>query len=634
MENARSDERLCRLRDKAQNLPRRPGVYIMENSAGKVIYVGKSRSLRDRVYQYFIGSHDTKTSKMAASVNDFRFIVCKTEIEALSLENSLIKQHTPRYNIRLKDAKSYPYLKFTSEEYPRLVVTRTREKDGGTYFGPYSGISTAYAVAETLERGLGLPSCKRRFPADIGKERPCVYYQTGRCAGLCTGKVSLDEHLASVATAKEILRGKSAGVIAALEEKMISCAEEERFEEAAKCRDSIAAVRKLGERQRVVGSPELECDVVALTRALGHDIATVFYVRGGYISDSEHFMFGENEITGLTGEGDLGDAAATDSPLGAFVMSLYQGREYIPGQVLCSVDLGDGEFALLSEYLSTLAGRRVSVRYPMRGDGRSLCEAATEDAIRHLENAKRRETRDERVLVSLAAALGLEVVPERIEAYDISNLGHEHITAGMVVYEGARRKRSDYRYFRIESLPGQDDYGSMREALSRRIAHLSDDDGSFSRMPDLIMLDGGENHVCVAEKLFASLGVEIPVCGMVKDKHHKTRALVTSEGEVSIARREELFRFVYGIQEEVHRFTFSRMSSAKSKTLRRSSLEDIPGIGPAKAKALLAHFGKLDALKSTNAEEIAKVGGISKTNAENIYTYFHPADPNGSVDAK
>lgn len=319
-------------------------------------------------------------------------------------------------------------------------------------------------------------------------------------------------------------------------------------------------------------------------------------------------------------------------------MSLYQGREYIPPQVLCSVDLGEAEFSLLSEYLSGLASRRVTVRCPVRGDGRSLCRAAEEDAVRHFENVRRRESRDERILVTLAASLGLEVLPERIEAYDISNLGREHITAGMVVYEGARRKRSDYRYFRIESLPGQDDYGAMRDALSRRLSHLADKDGSFSKMPDLIMLDGGENHVATAEKLLRELGLDIPVCGMVKDKHHKTRALVTSAGEVSIARREELFRFVYGIQEEVHRFTISRMSAAKRKTLRRSSLEDIPGIGPAKAKALLSHFTRLAALREASAEDIAEAKGVSAADARRVYEYFHSEDeggaPSGSDERK
>ena len=614
------DKRLIRLREKASKLPRSPGVYIMENAAGRVIYVGKSRSLRDRVYQYFVGSHDVKTEKMASSVNDFRFIICQTEIESLALENSLIKQHNPKYNIRLKDAKSYPYLKFTPGEYPRLEVTRTRTKDGGTYFGPYSGISIAYSVAQTLESVLGLPSCKRQFPKDIGKERPCMYYQTGRCSGVCTGKVSVEEYSDSVAMAKEILRGRTSSLIAELEDKMIRCAEEERFEEAAKCRDSIAAIRKLGEKQKAVGNPDAECDVISFAKAGTGECAAVFYVRSGFISDSEHFVFGESEITGFSAEHT---ETTEDSPLAAFIMSLYQGREYIPGLILISEDLSDSDREVLETYLTELAGHKVTLRTPVRGDGVRLCEMAAEDAVRHFENRQQKMRRDERTLVNLTALLGLEVVPERIEAYDISNLGSEHITAGMVVYENARPKKSDYRFFRIESTEGQDDYGSMREAISLRLAHLTDDGGSFSKMTDLIFLDGGENHVAVITALLRQLGHDIPVAGMVKDGHHKTRALVTESGEVSIARREDIFRFIYGIQEEVHRFTIKQMSSAKRKTMRRSSLEDIPGIGPAKAKALLSHFGKLANLKAASIDDIAQVKGISGTDAENVWRHFH-----------
>ena len=624
-----SDQRLARLREKASKLPKSPGVYIMENASGKVIYVGKSRSLRDRVYQYFVGSHDVKTEKMASSVNDFRFITCQTEIEALALENSLIKQHTPRYNIKLKDAKSYPYLKFSAGEYPKLEVTRTRTKDGGTYFGPYSGISTAYSVMETLQRSLGLPSCKRRFPEDIGKERPCMYYQTGRCAGICTGKVSAEEYRDTVAIAKEILRGKTASVMAELEAKMMECAEAERFEEAARCRDSLAAIRKLGERQKVVGAPDAECDVISFASVGKGECAAVFYVRGGYVSDSEHFVFGDSEITGFTANAEdnsyanAENAEAEESPLVAFVMSLYQGREYIPGLILISEELCDSDRGVLEEYLTNLGGHKVSLRTPQRGDGVRLCEMAAEDAIRHFENRQRKMRREEKLLFDFANLLKLEVIPERIEAYDISNLGAEHITAGMVVFENARPKKSDYRYFRIESTAGQDDYGSMREAISRRLAHLADEEGSYSKMPDLILLDGGENHVSVITELIRGLGLEIPVVGMVKDHHHKTRALVTESGEVSIARREDIFRFIYGIQEEVHRFTVSRMSQAKRKTMRRSSLEDIAGIGPAKAKALLGHFGKLAALKEASADDIAAVKGISAADAENVWVHFH-----------
>ncbi len=598
----------------------------MENSAGRVIYVGKSRSLRDRVYQYFVGSHDVKTERMASSVHDFRFIVCKTEIESLALENSLIKQHTPRYNIKLKDAKSYPYLKFTAEEYPRLTVTRTRTKDGGAYFGPYSGISTAYAVAQTLEKVFGLPSCKRKFPEDIGKERPCMYYQTGRCSGVCTGKVTSEEYLRDVDMAKEILRGRTYAVSSMLEERMLKCADEERFEEAARCRDSLAAIRKLGERQKAVGAPDAECDVIAFAAVGKVECGAVFYVRSGYVSDSEHFVFGDSEITGFKANAEncenSANAENADSPLAAFVMSLYQGREYIPGLVLISEKLGDSDREVLEAYLTELAGHRVTLRTPQRGDGVRLCEMAAEDAVRHYENRQQKMRRDEKLLFDLAGLLGLEVIPERIEAYDISNIGAEHITAGMVVFENARPKKSDYRYFRIESTDGQDDYGAMREAISRRMAHLSDESGSYSKMPDLILLDGGENHLSVVTELLRQKGYTVPVVGMVKDHHHKTRALVTEAGEVSIARRDDIFRFIYGIQEEVHRFTISRMSAAKRKTMRRSSLEDIPGIGPAKAKALLKHFGKLSDLKTAALEDIAQVKGISLADAENVYKYF------------
>lgn len=626
------DERIVRLRDKALKLPKSPGVYIMENSAGRVIYVGKSRSLRDRVYQYFVGSHDVKTERMASSVHDFRFIVCQTEIEALALENSLIKQHTPRYNIKLKDAKSYPYLKFSAGEYPRLEVTRTRAKDGAVYFGPYSGISTAYSVAETLEKTFGLPSCKHKFPDDIGRMRPCMYYQTGRCSGICTGKVSPEEYRAVVDMAKEILRGRTSSVAAELEARMMKCAEEERFEEAARCRDSLAAIRKLGEKQKAVGAPDTECDVISFASVGKNECAAVFYVRGGYINDSEHFVFGDSEITGFDAEKAIAEnksftndenIADAESPLVPFIMSLYQGREYVPGLVLISEELCDSDREVLEVYLAELAGHKVTLRTPKRGDGVRLCEMAAEDAVRHFENQKQKMRRDEKLLFDLANILALEVIPERIEAYDISNLGSEHITAGMVVFENARPKRSDYRYFRIESTGGQDDYGSMREAISRRLAHLTDESGSYSKMPDLILLDGGENHVGVISELLREKGYEIPVAGMVKDHHHKTRALVTVAGEVSIARRDDIFRFIYGIQEEVHRFTISRMSAAKRKTMRRSSLEDIPGIGPAKAKALLKHFGKLASLKEASVSDIAEVKGISSADAENVRAHFH-----------
>jgi len=621
-----TEEILSHLRAKSAALPRSPGVYIMRSGAGKVIYVGKSRSLRDRVSQYFHGSHDVKTARMAGSVCDFDFITCDTEMEALALENRLIKQYTPKYNIRLKDAKSYPYIRLSAgEEYPRLYMTRTRQDDGSLYFGPYSGVSTVYAIIHTLERTLGLPSCKRVFPRDIGKERPCVYRQMGRCVGVCAGDVDKGEYAELIRCAVQILRGGTREAMQALTERMELCSEELRFEEAARCRDSIAALKRLGEKQKAVGAPDTECDVIALVPSDDGDCAAVFYVRGGYIADSEYFLFAPDAITTGDAEADAEGAALADddAPMSAFIIGLYQSREYIPKEVLLSFSLSPGEAEVLSGYLTGKAGHRVTVRTPQRGDSRQLCLMAERDARRHSENQRRREEGDERMLVQLASLLDLETVPERIEAYDISNLGKEHITAGMVVAERGKLKKSDYRLFKIQSLTQPDDYAAMREAILRRVAHLSDESGAYAIRPDLILLDGGMNHVSVIRAALREAGVYIPVFGMVKDEHHKTRTLVGENEEISIARFGEVFRFLYKLQEEVHRFTVSHMTSAKRKTVRVSSLEKVHGIGPAKAKTLLNHFGTLTAMRQGSTADIAAVSGISQTDAENVYRFLH-----------
>ena len=457
-----SEQVLSHLRAKAAALPRVPGVYIMRAPSGKVIYVGKSRSLRDRVSQYFHGAHDVKTARMAGSVHDFDFIVCDTEMEALALENRLIKQYSPKYNIRLKDAKSYPYIRLSmGEEYPRLSMTRSRAGDDSLYFGPYSGVSTVFSIIHTLESTLGLPSCKRVFPRDIGRERPCVYRQMGKCVGVCAGDVDKEEYAALVRCAIQILRGGTKDAIADLETRMNDASENLRFEEAARCRDSIAALRRLGEKQKAVGAPDFECDVIALARDEAGDCASVFYVRGGYIADSEQFLFAPDAITE--------DGGDTDSPMSAFILGLYQSREYIPREILLSFPLPEEEMAALSACLSERAGHRTVVRTPQRGDARQLCLMAEKDAAQHRENQRRREEGDMKVLVRLASLLELETVPERIEVYDISNLGAEHITAGMIVAENGRFKKSDYRYFKIRSVTGApDDYASIREVILRR----------------------------------------------------------------------------------------------------------------------------------------------------------------------
>ena len=607
-----TDENRKKLLEKANTLPMRPGVYIMRGFGGGVIYVGKSRKLKSRVTQYFrAGEKSVKTASMVAAVRDFDYYVCDTEIEALTLENTLIKQYSPKYNIRLKDAKSYPYIKLTDGEYPRLVMTRRRDSDKGKYFGPYSGVSTVYSVINTLSATLGLPTCKRRFPKDIGRERPCIYYQIGRCCGVCTGKITPEEYAEKIKYAVDILRGNTSAVKRELTEKMYEYAEAERYEAAARCRDTIAALDRLSQKQKVVAAPDVEHDIISLYSDEVCTAISVMYIRNGAVSDRSDHTFGADRII-------------DESNISAFICEHYRTREYLPRSILLSFELEDEERELLCEYLSSLAGHKVSIRTPERGDMRMLCDMARDNAAEQAKLYKIENQKDEKVLLRLAELLELESYPERIEAYDISNLGHEHITAGMVVTKGRSFKRSDYRSFKIKSVEGTtDDYASMREALSRRLSHLSDPDGSFAELPDLILLDGGRGHVSTVKELLTEMGLDyIPVFGMVKDEYHKTRALCTEDAEISIAHENAVFVFIYKLQEEVHRWTLSKMEGAKQKTLTRSSLTKIRGVGEAKAKALLRAFGGLSGVKSASLEQLMTVSGISETVARNIRDYF------------
>ena len=536
------------------------------------------------------------------------------------LENNLIKQYTPKYNILLKDAKSYPYIKVTTENaYPRIVMTRKRG-DKGTYFGPYSGTKVIDGVISTIEKTLGIPSCKKKFPEDIGKGRPCVYKQIGRCCGLCTGQVSAEEYREMIACAIQMLRGNTKDVEKALTERMERAALDERFEEAARCRDAIAALGRLGDTQKTQLSPDTDCDVLALATHEGCDCAAALYIRGGAIRDSEYFMFGADEITGA---GELEDGSPEEeSPFAAFIVNLYRYREYIPKEIYLSFALTDADREVTEAFLSERAGRRVHLRTPVRGVPKDLCRMAERDAVRHSVTRRKREDTDEKLLVSLATLLQLEVVPQKIEAYDISNMGSDNITAGMIVVENAKFAKRLYRHFKIKTTAGPDDYASMEEALRRRVSHAGEEDESFGTLPDLILLDGGAGHVATVKRLFGELGVNVPVFGMVKDDHHKTRTIVSEDGEVSIAREPEVFRFVYRIQEEVHRYTITRMSAAKGKSMKHSALEKVPGIGPAKAKKLLAHFKTMTALRAATVDEIAAAPGVSAENARAVKEFL------------
>ncbi len=610
-----SNHKTEQLLQKANTLPTTPGVYIMRDASGRVIYVGKSKKLKNRVTQYFQNNKkNIKTAKMVSKVADFDYILCKTEIEALSLENTLIKQYAPKYNIKLKDAKSYPYIKITAEPYPKILFTRTRLADRAKYFGPFSGVSTVYSILDILHKSLGIPNCKRKFPQDIGKERPCIYYQMKQCCGVCTGTVSTEEYDSFIRCAIDILRGHTNQAIETLKKQMNDLAEEERFEAAARCRDTILALKQLSQKQHVVASPDTNADVFGVYHHELNSCVSVLYIREGLVVDKADFVFS-------------GDAMTDSDSMSAFLVEHYMLKNDIPKTVFCSFPLEEDDILATEAFLEHRATHKTEVRHPERGKFRELCQIAIGNAEEKVKQANRETEANESVLIHLGQLLGMETVPERIEAYDISNIGAEHITAGMVVFENGKSKKSDYRSFKIQSVEkGTDDYASMKEALRRRFCHLREDQsGSFAQYPDLILVDGGKGHVSVALEAMDEEGFAIPVFGMVKDDYHKTRALCTAQEEINIGRDKPIFMLIYKIQEEVHRFTVGRTTQAKRSTLKHSSLEKIEGIGPQKAKKLLGAMGTLSAIKNASAKEIEAISGISRADALRIYRYYHTA---------
>ncbi len=602
--------RLEELRRLANDLPHSPGVYIMYDRNDKVIYVGKSKALHDRVSQYFAprGHDHYKTARMVSQVERFEYMLTGSEIEALTLENSLIKLHKPRYNIRLKDDKSYPYIKVTvGDEYPRVEFTRRRLNDRAKYFGPYSGSGVAGSLIRTIQRTFGIPRCNRRFPRDIGKERPCMYAQLGQCVAPCTGRLSSEEYKSLIGDVLSFLRGSFGDVKRSLEEKMLYASENLLFEIAAKYRDSIKELERLWDRQVVVGSPDSDFDIVSCWSDEQSECIAVFYVRAGAISDRERFVFGADGI--LDGDGMV-----------SFLCELYNKREYIPRAIMLGDDPGEENIELLSQYLTEKAGYKVRVRVPQRGDMRELCDMVRRNAEQYAKEYRAEFERDNKTLVKLASMLSLEVVPEKIEAYDISNFGSDNITGGMISVVDGKFNKKGYRTYKMRTVDSPDDYASMREMLERRLSHTE------LEYPDLILLDGGRGHVSTIRTLLEEKGIDIPVYGMVKDEYHKTRALIGEGDEISIAREQSVFQLIYKIQEEVHRFSIKTMSAAKSKSLTHSSLEKIEGVGQTKAKNLLAHFRTIKAIRTAEPEKIAKVRGVSQKNAEDIYKYYHPED--------
>ncbi len=586
-----------------------PGVYIMKDSADTVIYVGKSKKLKNRVTSYFSGRPNSpKTARMVSLVSDFDFIVCKTEIEALTLENVLIKKHSPKYNIKLKDAKSYPYIKVTAEEYPRLLVTRERKSDRARYFGPYQGSAAAHAALAAVMKVFTLATCKRSFPKDIGKERPCIYRDMGRCIAPCTGKVSSEEYRELVRRAERVLDGNAKETKEELRVLMERAAEELEFERAAALRDSIAALDALSEKQKVVADEKVNRDVFSLYISEAVGVLAMLSVRGGALVNKNEFIL------------SAADPATPEEAI-SLIASHYDGGSSIPREVMLDFEVSDEDRALLSEYLSLNTKYKVAVKIPERGDGRALCDLARKNAEEMARQHRLEWEREDKNIKRLSELLGLSELPKRIEAYDISNIGNESIVASMVVWSDGKLKKSDYRLFSIKTTDGADDYGSMREALTRRLSHISDGTLSLGETPDLILVDGGDAHVGVAMEVLSALSLEIPVFGMVKDDFHKTRALTDGKDEISIAKEFDVYGFIYNLQEEAHRFALKTSQKAKTKTMTHSVLEKIKGIGAAKARALLAAM-PLGKIKLATIDELERVRGVSRSDAERIYAYF------------
>ena len=598
-----------KLRDKANSLPLAPGVYMMKNSSGEVIYVGKSKKLKNRVSSYFsTHTHSYKTARMVSLVRDFDYIVCKTEIEALTLENVLIKKQSPKYNVKLKDAKSYPYIKVTNEDYPKLFVTRDRRSDKAKYFGPYQSSQSAHAALDAVMRIFTLATCKRSFPRDIGKDRPCIYRDMGRCVAPCTGKVTKSEYRSLVRCAEWVLDGNVKETKAMLTADMNEAAENMAFERAALIRDSIYALDRLSEKQKVVADAKVNRDVFAIYMTETEGVLAMLSIRGGAMINKNEFILSVNEDTVFE------DAVS-------LIADYYDTSGNIPREVMLDFSITEEDADLLSEYLSLNTKYKVSVRVPERGDGRALCDMALENAKESARQHRLDGEREDKNLKRFTELLALSELPKRIEAYDISNIGNESITASMIVFAGGKFKKSDYRIFNIKTTGGADDYGSMREVLKRRLSHIGDGTASLGETPDLILLDGGKNHVNVVRELMRKMDIDISVFGMVKDDYHKTRAITDGDGEISIAQEQGVYAFVYNIQEEAHRFAVKNSQGAKIRTMTRSSLEKIKGVGPKKAKLLLASM-PLAKIKNATVNELASVKGISKQDAQNIFDYY------------
>lgn len=606
------NKKLGILRQKAMKLPLTPGVYIMKNKEGKIIYIGKAKKLKNRVSQYFgsQNTHSTKVRKMVSNVDDFDYILTDSEFEALVLECSLIKQNMPKYNILLKDDKGYSYIKITKGPWGRIMPCFRKDDSDAEYLGPYTGnFSVTNAVSQAAEI-FRLPTCHKSFPADINKSRPCLNFFIDRCCGPCGGRVTEEEYRESFNAAVSFLKGGSADTVKKLRAQMEEASENLDFEKAAKLRDRIKAIERISQKQKVVVEADGDEDVFAVAQRGSKACLSVLSFEQGALKNSEHFIFDT--------DGELPDERQS------LIMSYYSLGRKIPPLVVVDGDVTDSE--LVSRYLSNKKGRKVTLLKPQRGEKVRVMEMCLNNAAQKLSEHLGFFGADTAVLDELSKMLGLKKTPEYIEAYDISHTAGSDNVAGMVVFKNARPYKSAYRRFAIKSFSGQDDYGSMREVISRRLNRYVESEGSsegFGRLPDLILLDGGQGQVNAVKPVIEAFGYDIPVFGMVKDSKHRTRAVTSSGEEIAINSGRRVFTLISSIQEEVHRFAITYHKKKHGITALSTTLTQIEGIGEKKAALLLKNMKTLSAIRTADRETLSQIKGISLKDAENIFNFFH-----------
>ena len=602
------NDRLGFLRDKANKLTLSPGVYLMKDKTGKIIYVGKAKALKNRVTTYFhsIENHNPKTYKLVSNIYDFDFIVCPSELDALVLEASLIKLHNPKYNILLKDDKGYNYIKITKGDFPKLSYALNTNDENADYIGPYTSGFTVKQTVEDANKIFMLPSCSKVFPRDFKKERPCLNYQIKRCMGVCTGKFTAEEYQKHFNSAIEYIKSGSKDSIERLRREMEEASNKLEFEKAAKLRDQIIAIEKADRSQKIMSDKTTDYDIVALAQNMELSSVAVVKYRGGRLIDKENFY--------------IGDEYDPSQMRSDFLVEYYSSKPSMPKEIYLDREIDDK--SLLEEYFRGKFGHRVSFIVPQRGEGLNQIVLARNNASEYLALKVGRTAKEINALEDLAKLLGLPKIPMYIESYDISNMGDETRVAGMIVYRNGRPFKAGYRKFTIKDVVGLNDYACMQEVIRRRFQHYKDGDESFSTMPDLILLDGGKGHVSAVQEVLDEMGIEVSLFGLVKDDKHRTRAIAKEGGEIQVNANKNLFNLLTNIQDEVHRFSISFQRQQHKKKQYELEITRVKGIGEKKALALLKHFKTKQGLKDASAEELARIAKVNKETADELYLYI------------